>query len=57
VTVKSDIETENEPYNKNNSRVINYTEYTPLVEDKSVSAYGQCTQYPRSTAILQTQDD
>ena len=49
--------TDGEPYNKNNVTVVNYAEYTPTVESRSISSFGENTSYPSSTAILQTQDD
>ena len=37
---------------------MNFAEYTSIVDDKhAISAFGEDTQYPRSTALLQTDDE
>lgn len=41
----------------NNSHIINFTEYTAQIESYSaISTAGQNTEYPKSTALIQTND-
>lgn len=42
---------------QDNLSIVNFTEYTSMVEDNiDISTYGENVEYPRSTALMQTND-